>query len=198
MASGLCDAAKPRRFDLTMSRRTRRPASLIADGHQGQGIEGPQMMLQPHDQVQDADAELKTAPAQCPYTSDHLRSQHSEDTEAHKTSEESGHTQEQTPPQKCVEGTEKTQQQQCQGNSPRRLSLQELIEDESLDGEKGVATGNQEEKAAAVHEVAEPAGAKKEPEHVAGRRVIGMMRRYVRVRPIKPKHAPEKNVGPIC
>uniref|UniRef100_A0A0A8XQ35 Uncharacterized protein n=1 Tax=Arundo donax TaxID=35708 RepID=A0A0A8XQ35_ARUDO len=195
------DAAKPRRFDLTMSRRTRRPASLAmaADCHQGKGMEGSKTMTHPQQQ-EDEDVELKAAQSQCPCSEDHLRPQHSEDAEEHKsTSEQSEDTEEQTAPQKCMQQEEEETQQQCQDNS-RRFSLQELIEDESLDGDKDAATGNQEDKAAAaaVHEVAEPAGARKEPEHVAGRRVIGMMRRYVRVRPIKPKHAPQKNVAPIC
>ncbi|RLN27657.1 hypothetical protein C2845_PM05G00360 [Panicum miliaceum] len=168
MASGLHDAARPRRFDLAMSRRTRRPTtSLAAKCHpEDHAVEGFQTM-QPQHQVQDS--ELNAAPSQCLCLSDHLQSQHSED-------------------------------------SSRRFSLQELIEDEAaVDGEKDAATGGHEEDPPAADAVAQgvaeaaAAGAEKPPEQVAGRRVvIGMMRRYVRARPIKTKHAPEKNVAPIC
>ena len=120
----------------------------------------------------------------CLSVSHHLQSQDSEDAEAHKiTSAQSEATDE------------------CQDSS-RRFSLQELIEDDAaVDGEKHAATGGHEEDPAAdavVHGVAEAAAAGP-PEQAAGRRVIiGMMRRYVRVRPIKTKRAPEKNVAPIC
>ena len=82
-----------------------------------------------------------------------------------------------------------------------------MIEDEAAvdgEGEQHAATGGREEDPSAdavVQGVAEAdaAGAEKPPEQAAGRRVIiGMMRRYVRVRPIKTKHAQEKNVAPIC
>ena len=124
----------------------------------------------------------------CLSVSHHLQSQDSEDAEAHKTSAQSEATEE------------------CQDSS-RRFSLQELIEDEAAvdgEGEQHAATGGREEDPSAdavVQGVAEAAaaGAEKPPEQAAGRRVIiGMMRRYVRVRPIKTKHAPEKNVAPIC
>ncbi|PUZ68062.1 hypothetical protein GQ55_3G484700 [Panicum hallii var. hallii] len=184
MTSGLHDAARPRRFDLTMSRRTRRPTSLAAHCHpEDYAMEGFQS-IQPQHQVQVSG--LNAAPSQCLCLSDHLQSPHSEDAEAHKMSAQS----------EATEETDAQQQQECQDSS-RRFSLQELIEDEAaVDGEKDAATGGHEEDPAAadavVQGVAEAAavGAEKPPEQVAGRRVIGMMRRYMRVRAIKTKHAP--------
>lgn len=84
--------------------------------------------------------------------------------------------------------SEATEESEAQDNS-RRLSLQELIQD--VDGEKdaAAAAGAQEEEdpALVVQGVAEAAAEK--PEQVVRRRVIGMMRRYVRVRrSIKTKH----------
>jgi hypothetical protein len=129
MASRLwgATARKPRRFDLTMSRRTRRPASSQAD--QGQvAMEGSD----------------------------------SEDAEQHKASEQA------------------QEQKHCQDY--RLVSLQELIQDEAVDGEKA---GHQEEDnafGAAVHQVPEAAADSKN--QAAARKMIGMVRRYVRVRSI--------------
>ncbi|CAL4897407.1 unnamed protein product [Urochloa decumbens] len=162
MASRLYDASRPRRFDLTMSRRTRRPASLAASCHQEDHVamEGFQTMTQLPHQVQDY--KLNAAPpSQCLCLSDHLQSQHSE----------------------AAEGEE------CQDNSRSYCSLQELIQDETT------VDGGQEEDPAADAVVQ---GVEKRPEQAAGRKVIGMMRRYVRVRSVKTKHVPEKNVPPIC
>lgn len=152
-------------------------------------------MIQPEHQVQDS--KLNAAPAsQCLCLSDHLQARHSEDTEAHKTSARPEATEESE--------TQQHQQQECQDDS-RRFSLQELIEDETggaIDGEEDAATGGHEDDPAAdavAQGVSGAAAAGRPEEHVAGRKVIGMMRRYVRVRSIKTKHAPEKNVvAPIC
>ncbi|CAN6335256.1 unnamed protein product [Urochloa humidicola] len=145
MASALRlhDATKPRRFDLTMSRRTRRPSSLSANCHQQEedhvAMEGSQtMMTQPQHQVQDSKMNA-APPSQCPCLSDHLQqSQHSE-----------------------------AAKEECHDNS-RGFSLQELIQDDAV--VQGVAVP-----------AAAAAGVEKPPEQVAGRKVIGMMRRYVRV-----------------
>jgi hypothetical protein len=126
MASRLWDATapKPRRFDLTMPRRTRRPASSRA--HQGQvAMEGS-------------------------------------DAEQHKASEQA------------------QEQKHCQDH--RRVSLQELIQDEALDGEK--AAHQEEDNAfdAAIHQVPEAAADSKN--QAAARKIIGMVRRYVKVQSI--------------
>lgn len=91
-------------------------------------------------------------------------------------------------------------QEEGQDNS-RAFSLQELIDETTNhdDRDPGAATGSQGEisvATAAVHGVAESAaGAKKQlPAHVVGRRVVGLVRRYVGV---KGKHAPEKNAVPL-
>ncbi|GJN35626.1 hypothetical protein PR202_gb24420 [Eleusine coracana subsp. coracana] len=100
-------APNPRRFDLTMSRRTRRrPSISIADQRQA-GMEGSKTTITIQPQQQEEVSELmKTAPSP----------RHSEDsTEQHKASEET---------------------------EDRRLSLQELIQDEALNG---AATGDQED-----------------------------------------------------
>ncbi|CAN6339247.1 unnamed protein product [Urochloa humidicola] len=178
MASRLYDASRPRRFDLTMSRRTRRPASLSANCHQEDHVamEGFQAMTQLQHRVQDSKLNA-VPPSHCLCLSDHLlQSQHSEDTEAHNT---------------------EAAREECQDNS-RSFSLQELIEEDetAVDGEKDPAAD------AVVQGAGEAAAAcmEKRPEQVAGRKVIGMMRRYARVRSvkIKTKHAPGKNVAPIC
>ena len=222
MASGLrSHETKPRRFDLTMSRRTRRPAAATLatscqeqDHHQAVDVEGlgfQPVVVQP--EPQDTDGLF------C--LSDHRQSRQPEldAHQEHETSEQrSEDTKEQaSPPQTCrmVEKDDDSEAQQqaeeeCQDNS-RRFSLQELIEDEAVDdGVKDAATGGtgMEENAAAaaagggVREVAEgaaAAGEAKRPDQVAGRRVIGMMRRYVKVRSIKPKRAsPEKKATPVC
>lgn len=190
MASGLHGADRARRFDLTMSRRTRRPTTSLAANCHPEDHAMERLIIQtmqPQHQVQDSELNA-AAPSQCECLrlSDHLQSQHSEDAEAHKIT---------SAPSEATD--------ECQDSS-RRFSLQELIEDDAaVDGEKHAATGGHEEDPAAdavVHGVAESAaaGVERPPEHVAGRRVIGMMRRYVRVRPIKTKHAQEKNVAPIC
>ncbi|KAF8655927.1 hypothetical protein HU200_060883 [Digitaria exilis] len=97
--------------------------------------------------------------------------------------------------------SEATEESETQDNS-RRFSLHELIQDEAtVDGEKDAATGGgHEEDPALVHGVAEAAAVGVEkPEQVVRRRVIGMMRRYVRVRSIKTKHdLLEKNAASIC
>jgi hypothetical protein len=221
MASGVrSDETKPRRFDLTMSRRTRRPpATTLAtsheqDHHQAVDVEGlgfQPVVVQPKPQDPDGLFCL----------SDHLQSWQPE-LDAHQEHETSVQRSEDTkeqasPPQTCcmVEKDDDSEAQQqmeeCQDNS-RRFSLQELIEDEAVDdGVKDAATGGTgtEENAAAaaaggggVREVAEgaaAAGEAKRPDQVAARRVIGMMRRYVKVRSIKPKRAsPEKNATPVC
>ncbi|KAF0927791.1 hypothetical protein E2562_036211 [Oryza meyeriana var. granulata] len=202
MATGLCDAAKPRRYDITMSRRTRRPATanVVTCCNQDQGIEAEsQMMGMIQQQHQDQVTQLKDL-FQCPCATQ------PEDTMAEKASQRSEGAQEQTPRQSLGEEEPQHEQQQwlqCEDNS-RRLSLQELIDDEPINGAKDAAIGSQEESssaaAAAVQGVAEAAAAK-QPEHVAGKKkMIGMMRRYVKVRSIKPKPAPERNVAlaPIC
>jgi hypothetical protein len=131
MASRLWDATepKPQRFDLTMSRRTRRTASSQAD--QGQvAMEG-------------SDSEVA---------------------EQHKASEQA------------------QEQKHCHKDH-RRVSLQELIQDEALDGEKA---GHQEEDNAfdaAVHRVPEAAADSKN--QAAARKMVGIVRRYVRVRSIR-------------
>ncbi|EMS54790.1 hypothetical protein TRIUR3_14678 [Triticum urartu] len=94
-------------------------------------------------------------------------------------------------------------QEEGQDNS-RNFSLQELI-DEPINGDDdrdpGTATGSQGEISVATaalrgHGVEEPvAGARKQlPGHVVGRRVVRLVRRYVRV---KAKHAPEKKAVPL-
>ncbi|KAJ1266658.1 hypothetical protein BS78_08G168700 [Paspalum vaginatum] len=150
MASGLGDAAdRPRRFDLTMSRRTRRPPSLLATNcHQED-------------------------PAQL---------------------------------ERFQQPMAQQQQEECEAaDNSRRFSLQELIQDEFVDGVMDVATGSPLEESnaaatAAVHEGEAAACAeKRRPEKVAGsRRVIRMVSRYAKVRSIKPKPAPEdKNLAPV-
>ncbi|KAG8081703.1 hypothetical protein GUJ93_ZPchr0019g2681 [Zizania palustris] len=213
MATGLCDGAKPRRYDLTMSRRTRRPAAanVVTDCCQDQGMEPESQKC----------TQLKEL-FHCPCATDELQSQQPEDTQVHKALQQSAtdelqcqqpeDTQEHKALQQSVDAKQSQEQDearhqqqqwlQSEDNS-RRLSLQELI-DETINGEKDAATGNQEESSAVaaailpVQGVTEAAAAK-QPEHVAGRRkMIGMMRRYVKIRSIKPKHAPESNVAPIC
>ena len=215
MASGLRDETKPRRFDLTMSRRTRRAAAATSatdrhqqDHHQAVDVEGlgfqPVVVVQPE--------------RQDPYglfcLSDHLQSRQPEldAHQEHETLEQ--RSQDTNQEQTCrrlekkddvseaqhQEEEEEEEEEECQGNS-RSFSLQELIEDEGVvdDGVKNAVTGGTEENAAA-REVAEGAAAegetKRPGQQVPGRRVIGMMRRYVKVRSIKPKRAsPEKNAA---
>ncbi|CAD6266625.1 unnamed protein product [Miscanthus lutarioriparius] len=193
MASGLrSDETKPRRFDLTMSRRTRRPAAATLatscheqDHHQAVDVEGlgfQPVVVQP--EPQDTDGLF------C--LSDHRQSRQPEldAHQEHETSEQrSEDTKEQaSPPQTC------------------RADRGEAVDDGVKDAATG-GTGMEENAAAAaagggVREVAEGAagaGEAKRPDQVAGRRVIGMMRRYVKVRSIKPKRAsPEKNATPVC
>ncbi|KAL5229053.1 hypothetical protein ABZP36_017318 [Zizania latifolia] len=178
-----------------MSRRTRRPAAanVVTDCCQDQGMEAESQKC----------TQLKEL-FQCPCATDELQSQQPEDTQEHKALQQPEDAQEQTPKQSQEDDEARHQQQQWlqSEDSSRRLSLQELI-DETINGEKDAATGSQEESsavaaAAAVQGVTEAAAAK-QPEHVAGRRkMIGMMRRYVKIRSVKPKHAPESNVAPIC
>ncbi|CAD6269480.1 unnamed protein product [Miscanthus lutarioriparius] len=208
MASGLRrDETKPRRFDLTMSRRTRRPAAATSatscheQDHQAVDVEGLglfQPMVQPEQQDPDGLFCL----------SDHLQSRQPEDAhQEHETSvRRSEDTKEQASPlqtcrlvKKDDESEAQQQQEECQDNS-RRFSLQELIEDEAVDGVKDAATGGTEENAAVpVREVAEgaAAGEAKRPGQVPGRRVMGIMRRYVKVRSIKPKRASPENTAPF-
>lgn len=111
-------APKPRRFDLTMSRRTRRPPSFAISE------EGSKTTVQQQDEVFEL---MKTA--QCCPCSLH----NSEDAEQHKASEQ---TDEQGYP---AEEVDETEQPHCQD---RRISLQELIQDdETLDG---TAAGGQQ------------------------------------------------------
>jgi hypothetical protein len=163
-----------------MSRRTRRPAAAS---------------LPPTFHGEDTDA------PQCLRLSDHLKSRHSEDTEAHEASAESEATEESDTQQ------QQQQEEECQDDS-RRFSLQELIQDETggaVDGERDAATGGHgggdpAANVAVAHGVSGAAAAGRSEEQVVGRKVIGMMRRYVRVRvrSVKTKHAraPEKNVVP--
>jgi hypothetical protein len=203
MASGLrSDETKPRRFDLNMSRRTRRPpAATLAtscyeqDRHQAVDVEGlgfQPVVVQPEPPDPDGLFCL----------SDHLQSRQPElvAQQEHETSEQRSEdtTQEQTCRLEKKDDESEAQQQkeeeeECQDNS-RRFSLQELIEDEAVDGVK------EENAAAAVRDVAEgAAAAEKQPEQVPGRRVIGIMRRYVKVRSIEPKRAsPEKKAAAVC
>ena len=213
MASGLrSDETKPRRFDLNMSRRTRRPpAATLAtscyeqDHHQAVDVEGlgfQPVVVQPEPPDPDGLFCL----------SDHLQSRQPElvAQQEHETSEQRSEdtTQEQTCRLEKKDDESEAQQQkeeeeECQDNS-RRFSLQELIEDEAVDdGVKDAATGGtgtEENAAAAVRDVAEgAAAAEKRPEQVPGRRVIGIMRRYVKVRSIEPKRAsPEKKAAAVC
>ncbi|KAM3299375.1 hypothetical protein ACQJBY_040731 [Aegilops geniculata] len=94
-------------------------------------------------------------------------------------------------------------QEEDQDNS-RNFSLQELI-DETINGDDdrdpGAATGSQGEisvATAAIHGhgvAASAADARKPlPGHVVGRRVVRLVRRYVRV---KAKHVPEKKAVPL-
>ncbi|KAF7012694.1 hypothetical protein CFC21_026856 [Triticum aestivum] len=94
-------------------------------------------------------------------------------------------------------------QEEGQDNS-LNFSLQELM-DETINGDDdrdhGAATGSQGEigvATAGVHGVAESAaGARKQlPGHVVGRRVVRLVRRYVRVK-AKHKHATEKKAVPL-
>ncbi|BAS75946.1 Os01g0921900 [Oryza sativa Japonica Group] len=217
MATGLCDAgaAKPRRYDLTMSRRTRRPATAsvvtITDCNQDQGMETQSQMILmiQEQQQQDQVTELKDL-FQCPCATTQPEAEDTTEQEALQQPEDA---QEQQKPRQSLgeEEAQHEQQQeclQCEDNS-RRLSLQELIDVEPINGAKDAATGSQEVSSAAaeaaaagaaVQGVAEAAAAEKQPEHVTGKKkMIGMMRRYVRVRSIKHKPAPERNVAPpIC
>jgi len=211
MASGLrSHETKPRRFDLTMSRRTRRPAAATLatscqeqDHHQAVDVEGlgfQPVVVQP--EPQDTDGLF------C--LSDHRQSRQPE-LDAHQEQETSEQRSEDTkeqasPLQTCRlvkkddESEAQQQQEECQDNS-RRFSLQELIEDEAVDGVKDAATGGTEENAVVpVREVAEgaAAGEAKRPGQVPGRRVMGIMRRYVKVRSIKPKRASPENTAPVC
>uniref|UniRef100_A0A0E0CCB3 Uncharacterized protein n=1 Tax=Oryza meridionalis TaxID=40149 RepID=A0A0E0CCB3_9ORYZ len=215
MATGLYDAgaAKLRRYDLTMSRRTRRPptASVVTttDCNQDQGMETQFQMMsmmiqQQQQQQQDQVTQLKDL-FQCPCDTTQPEAEDTTEQEALQQPEDA---QEQQKPRESLgeEEAQHEQQQeclQCEDNS-RRLSLQELIDVEPINGAKDAAIGSQEVSSAAaagaVQGVAEAAAAEKQPEHVAGKKkMIGMMRRYVRVRSIKHKPAPERNVAPpIC
>jgi hypothetical protein len=133
--------------------------------------------------------------------SDHLQSRQPElvAQQEHETSEQRSEdtTQEQTCRLEKKDDESEAQQQkeeeeECQDNS-RRFSLQELIEDEAVDGVK------EENAAAAVRDVAEgAAAAEKRPKQVPGRRVIGIMRRYVKVRSIEPKRASPEKAAAVC
>uniref|UniRef100_A0A0D9V9N0 Uncharacterized protein n=1 Tax=Leersia perrieri TaxID=77586 RepID=A0A0D9V9N0_9ORYZ len=210
MATGLRNATKPRRYDITMSRRTRKAGTANAvttDCNQDQGMEiQSQMKMMQQQQQQDQVTQLKDL-FKC--ATDKLKPQQPEDATQQPSSlqqSEDGHH-EQTN-QKLEKEDAGNQQQQCEDNS-RHLSLQELIDDEPINGcAKVAANGSQEESSSsaaaadAVQKVAEssPAAAEaKQPEHVARKKkMIGLMRRYVKVRSIKPKPAPERNVAPIC
>lgn len=169
MASGLRSAeAKPRRFDLTMSRRTRRPAAATVEG-----LGFLQPVLQP---------EERRSPFCLPG--------HPQPEDAHQEHEAS----------------EPSTEEECQD---RRFSLQELIEDEAVDGAATGGTTEGNAPAAGVREFAQLQGAaageatRRAGQVPAGRRVIGMVRRYVKVRSIKPKRAspspsPEKCASPVC
>lgn len=171
MASGLRSAeAKPRRFDLTMSRRTRRPAAATVEG-----LGFLQPVVRP---------EERRSPDGRPF----CLPGHPQPEDAHQEHEAS----------------EPSTEEECQD---RRFSLQELIEDEAVDGAATGGTTEGNAPAAGVREFAQLQGAaageatRRAGQVPAGRRVIGMVRRYVKVRSIKPKRASpsaEKCASPVC
>lgn len=184
MASGLRSGeAKPRRFDLTMSRRTRRPAAAtVATGcEQAVDVEGlgflqPVVVLVQPEERRSPDGRPFCLPG------------HPQPEDAHQEHEAS----------------EPSTEEECQD---RRFSLQELIEDEAVDGAATGGTTEGNAPAAGVREFAQLQGAaageatRRAGQVPAGRRVIGMVRRYVKVRSIKPKRAspsPEKCASPVC
>jgi hypothetical protein len=189
MASGLRSGeAKPRRFDLTMSRRTRRPAAAtVATGcEQAVDVEGlgflqPVVVLVQPEERRSPDGRPFCLPG-------HPQPRQPED--AHQEHEAS----------------EPSTEEECQD---RRFSLQELIEDEAVDVAATGGTTEGNAPAAGVGEFAQLQGAaageatRRAGQVPAGRRVIGMVRRYVKVRSIKPKRAspspsPEKCASPVC
>jgi hypothetical protein len=173
MASGLRSGeAKPRRFDLTMSRRTRRPAAATVER-----LGFLQPVVRP---------EERRSPDGRPF----CLPGHPQPEDAHQEHEAS----------------EPSTEEECQD---RRFSLQELIEDEAVDVAATGGTTEGNAPAAGVGEFAQLQGAaageatRRAGQVPAGRRVIGMVRRYVKVRSIKPKRAspspsPEKCASPVC